>query len=34
MSWEHGEQAGSKTNIILHFRVPTTSGGKNFDDDI
>ena len=23
----------SKTNVILGFRVPTTSGRKNFDDD-
>ena len=25
---------GSKTNVILGFRVPTTSGGKKFDDHI
>ena len=34
---EQGEQAGSKgskLNVILRFRVPTTCGGKNFDDHI
>ena len=24
----------SETNVILGFKAPTTSGGKNFDDDI
>ena len=28
------EARGSETNVILGFRVPTTSGRKNFDDDI
>ena len=23
----------SKMNVILGFKAPTTSGGKNFDDD-
>ena len=25
---------GSETNVRLGFKAPTTSGGKNFDDDI
>ena len=25
---------GSETNVILGFKAPTTSGRKNFDDDI
>ena len=25
---------GSETNVILGFKAPTKSGGKNFDDDI
>ena len=40
---EQGEQEGvrgvrggegSKMNVMLGFKAPTTSGGKNFDDDI
>ena len=37
---EQGEQEGvrgsegSKMNVILGFKAPTTSGRKNFDDDI
>ena len=40
VSWEQGEQVwsegskGSEPNVILGFRVPTTSGRKNFDDHI
>ena len=36
-SLEQGEQAGSEgsePNVILGFRVPTTSGRKKFDDHI
>ena len=25
---------GSEMNAMLGFKTPTTSGGKNFDDDI
>ena len=25
---------GSETNVMLGFKATTTSGGKNFDDDI
>ena len=25
---------GSETNVMLGFKAPTTSGGKNFHDDI
>ena len=25
---------GSEMNVMLGFKAPTTSGGKNFDDDI
>ena len=25
---------GNQTNVMLGFKAPTTSGGKNIDDDI
>ena len=31
---EREEQEESETNVIPSFKAPTTSGGKNCDDDI
>ena len=33
-SWERDGSKGSETNVILGFRVSTTSGKKKFNDHI